>query len=1063
MFLIDLLYNLSVLVAISVFSGFIELRYSRTQLNGKLLQGLLFGFAAVIGMMYPFILTEGIIFDGRTVVISLATAFFGPASGLIAGLIASAYRVFFVGGSGSFTGLLTLLAAFVVGLGFYYFKKHKNLKTYNLKQLYVLGLLVHIFMLLLLFTLPGAHQKEAFQLISFTVLGAYPLVSVLIGKILSDQEMNQELMKTLRHSEEQYRMLITHQTDLVVKVDNENRLRYVSPSYCRLFDKTEDELLDKTFVPLIHEDDREPTIEAMKSLSVPPHTAYIEQRVGTPKGFRWLAWSDKAVLDEKGNIEAVIGVGRDITERKNAEIARRRSEERYRHLFNASPLGIILEDPDGMILEVNQTLCDYYEYQPHELIGEQITLLVPEQRRSQVKENLRKILHNKMLHSTVEGLTKSGTKKILELIETIITLPDGNLGILSIARDITEQELIKERLRETQVRNAAIISTIPDMMFSLNPDGMVVDAVINRDGIKKIWDEESVVSKNIQSLVPRAFAKKVLNGLSNTLQTGDLVSFEYALGLGHNPSWFDIRMVKSSDTEVLAIVRNISQRKKQEIEIRHQNRFIERLLDSIPNPLFYMNRDGAYLGVNKSFEDFYQISKQEIIGKKIFDLPFEAEPFERDQSDQAIFDGKEQQQIFERTIQLNDGSLREAIITKSPFPDSSNHIGGLIGIVMDITERKSMERDLVYAKEKAEESDKLKTSFLNNLSHEIRTPLNAIVGFAELLEMGYPPEQQEKFIRTINSNAEQLLHIIDDVLAISRMDSERMPLESFMFNVQDLLLDLRDTFEPEAQQKSLDLVLQEAPEIVIEADKGKIRQVLSGFISNALKYTEQGSIHFGCELQPEGLLFYAKDTGMGIPKAEQQKIFNRFYRGDEAQMKAIRGNGLGLSIAKGLVELMSGELILQSEPGKGSVFSFRIPVVFSQQTYEKPIAVKTSPLSFNRILVAEDETDNFELIQFSLEPICQYIDHARSGKEVLEMIQEKVYDVVIMDLKMPVMDGFEATARLHKQYPQIPVIALSAFQQTEDKNRAKEAGCIAFLEKPFQTEQLYKILSTLRK
>jgi CheY-like chemotaxis protein len=239
--------------------------------------------------------------------------------------------------------------------------------------------------------------------------------------------------------------------------------------------------------------------------------------------------------------------------------------------------------------------------------------------------------------------------------------------------------------------------------------------------------------------------------------------------------------------------------------------------------------------------------------------------------------------------------------------------------------------------------------------------------------------------------------------------------------------------------------------------------VLSGFISNALKYTEQGSIHFGCEQQREGLLFYTKDTGMGIPEAEQQKIFDRFYRGDEAQMKAIRGNGLGLSIAKGLVELMSGELIVQSEPGKGSVFSFSIPVVFSQHAYEKPIAVKTSPLSFNRILVAEDETDNFELIQFSLEPICQYIDHARSGKEVLVMIQEKVYDVVIMDLKMPVMDGFEATARLHKQYPQIPVIALSAFQQTEDKNRAKEAGCIAFLEKPFQTEQLYKILSTLRK
>ncbi len=1061
MFLIDLVYNLNVLVAISVFSGFIDLRYSRKQLNGKVMQGLLFGFAAVIGMMYPFILTEGIIFDGRTVVISLATAFFGPLSGLIAGLIASAYRLFVVGGSGSLTGLLTLLAAFVVGLGFYYFKKYKNIKTYSLKQLYVLGLLVHILMLLLIFTLPGAHQKEAFQLISLTVIGAYPLVSMLIGKILLDQEMNQELMKTLRQSEEQYRMLITHQTDLVVKVDNDNRLHYVSPSYCRLFDKTEEELLGKTFVPLIHEDDRETTIEAMKSLNLPPHTAYIEQRVGTPKGFRWLAWSDKAVLDEMGNIEAVIGVGRDITDRKNAEIARRRSEERYRHLFNASPLGIILEDPNGMILEVNQTLCKYYEYQPNELIGQQITLLVPEQLREKVKENLQAILHNKMLHSTVEGVTKTGKKKILELIETVISLPDGNLGILSIARDITEQELIKERLRQTQVRNAAIVSAIPDMMFSMNPDGLVVDAVGNREGNNKLWNEKTALSKNIRSLVPRDLAERLNDSLTKTLQSGELVSFEYALGLGHHQSWFDVRMVKSSDTEVLAIVRNVSHRKKQEIEIQNQNRFIERLLDSIPNPLFYMNRDGVYLGVNKAFERFYGITKESMIGKKIFELPFEADPFERSLSDQAIFSGKEQQQILERTIQFKDGSLREAIITKSPFPDSSNQIDGLIGIVMDITERKSMERDLVNAKEKAEESDKLKTSFLNNLSHEIRTPLNAIIGFAELLEMGYPPEQQEKFIRTINSNSEQLLHIIDDVLAISRMDSESMPLETFRFNVKDLLLDLRDTFEPEAGQKSLDLILEEAPDIAVEADKGKIRQVLSGLISNALKYTEQGSIHFGCEQRNNELLFYAKDTGMGIPEAEQQKIFDRFYRGDDAQMKAIRGNGLGLSIAKGLVELMQGELFLQSKPGKGSKFSFTIPVKVSQQLYEKPVAVKTSALSFDRILVAEDETDNFELIKFSLEPICQHIDHAHSGNEVLGLVENNRYDVVLMDLKMPVMDGFEATKVLHNKHPQIPVIALSAFQQTEDKIRAREAGCVAFLEKPLQIEQLYKVLRSI--
>jgi PAS domain S-box-containing protein len=1063
MFLIDLLYNLTALVAISVFSGFIDLRFSRTQLNGKVLQGLLFGFAAVIAMMYPFVLTEGIIFDGRSVVISLSAAFFGPLTGSIAGVIAVLYRLIGVGGSGSLTGVLVVVIAFIIGLVFFYYKRQKKIKAFSLKQLYALGISVHLLMLVLMFTLPGDYQREAFQMISITVVGAYPLVSLLIGKILSDQELNLELLNNLRESEEQYRMLITHQTDLVVKVDSENRLQYVSPSYCRLFEKKEEDFIGKTFVPLIHEDDRKATEEAMERLIFPPHTAYMEQRVETPRGYRWLAWSDKAIVDKNGKIEAVIGVGRDITERKNAEIERRRSEERYRHLFNASPLGIILEDTDGLILEVNQTLCDYYEYQPQELIGKQITVLVPEQHRNKVKNNLEKILYNKMLHSTVEGVTKTGLIRTLELIETVITLPDGNLGILSMARDITEHELIKERLHTTQVRNAAIISAIPDMMFSVNPDGIVVDAVFNNEKNAKSWDEHSVVSKNIQSIVPRTLSDRTLQSLSKALQTGELVSFEYAMGLGHKQQWFDIRMVKSSDTEVLVIVRNISNRKQQEIEIQHQNRFIKRLLDSIPNPLFYMNREGVYLGVNKAFEQFYGIKEEEIVGKKIFELPFEAEAFERNLSDQAILSGEEQQQVFERVIQLADGTERNAIITKSPFPDSSNKIGGLIGIIMDITERKKMEQDLLHAKEKAEEGDKLKTSFLNNLSHEIRTPLNAIVGFAELLKMGYPADQQEKFIRTINTNAEQLLHIIDDVLAISRMDSERMPIENFVFNVKDLLLDLKDSFEPEAKLKSLDLILDEAPDIAVEADKAKIRQVLSGLISNALKYTDKGYVRFGCVAQNNELIFYTKDTGMGIPEPEQTKIFDRFYRGEEVQYRAIRGNGLGLSIAQGLIHLMKGEIHLKSEPGKGSEFSFSVPVALTNRTYEKPLALKASQLSFGRVLVVEDEEDNFELLRINLKQFCQTIDYARNGKEAVEMANQNSYELVLMDLKMPVMDGFEASELIHREHPELLIVAVSAYQQPEDKKAASAAGCIAFLEKPFQPEQLQKVLGAVKR
>lgn len=930
MILFDLIYNLSALVAISVLSGFIDLRFSPFQWKGKVLQGLLFGGAAIIGMLYPFVLAEGIIFDGRSVVISMAAAFFGPVSGFIAVFLALLYRIFVVGGSGVLTGALIIISSFLIGWGFYSYRKQKHLDRFSLKQLYLLGLIVHIVMVLLMFTLPDSHKREAFQLISLTVLGVFPFVSLLVGKILSDQEQNLFLIKSLIESEEQYRMLVTHQTDLVVKVDAQNKFSYVSPSYCRLFEKTEEELLGSAFMPLIHEDDRQLTLEVMKKLNFPPHTAYMEQRVATPIGFRWLAWSDKAIVDENGIVEAVIGVGRDISERKNAEIDRERSEQRYRHLFNASPVGIILEDVQGLILDVNQTFCDEYGYQPHELIGQNIDFLVPEQNKHEVKENLAKIIENKVLHSIVPGRTKNNVPKVLELLETVITLPDGKTGILSIAKDITEQEHTKTRLKETQSRNAAIISAIPDVMFTIDKEGLILDVVSNQKDNSVFGSERRFLNRYLADALPEQISKQAQQHLSQAFSSGDLVDFEYATNDEDKQRFYDIRMIRSSENEVLAIVRDISQRKLQDIELRQQARFIEKLLDSVPNPLFYMDTNGVYLGVNKALKEFFGIEKEDIIGKNIFGLSFEDDAENRNASDVAIFEGRESQQLLEREIILNDGSIKSAIITKSPFPDSEGNIGGLIGLIIDITERKQMEEDLRAAKEKAEESDRLKTSFLNNLSHEIRTPMNAIIGFADLLDLDYPPEQKKGFVVTINNNAEQLLRIIDDVLAIARLDSEKLPVQMESFTLNTLFQDLFDTLEPEAKKQQLKLIIETKtlPDgYTFKGDRVKIRQVMAGFIANALKYTLKGEIRFGAEIAENNQLrFYVSDTGLGIAASEQEKVFERFYRSDEVQQRAIRGNGLGLSIAKGLIELMDSTINLKSEAGKGSEFSFSLKV-----------------------------------------------------------------------------------------------------------------------------------------
>ena len=1318
MILIDLLYNLSVLVAISVFSGIIEFRFQPETFKAKALQGLIFGFAAIISMLYPFVLTEGIIFDGRSIVISLASFFFGPLAGLISALIAIPFRVFYIGGSGSLTGGLVIAFSYLAGHLFYLLFRRKLKEKIRLWHFYLLGIVVHIGMLLLMFTLPGPFQRETFQLISFTVIGFYPLVTVLIGKVLLDHETNRALLKSvseseklfrttlysigdavittnkdglvmqmnkiaenlcgyseaeaagrplnqvfkiineitrektenpvqvvlsakkivglanhtllihkegqeipiadsgapivdeagniigvvlvfrdqraeqahnlellrsaesyrglfdsitsavyvqdkegrfldvnegamkmygypkeafigqtpdflsaegkndiqrvasairktfegtpqqfefwgkkkdgtffpkevnlfktryfgeeailaiaqdisprkeaekrIRESEEQYRMLITHQTDLVVRVDTQNILTYVSPSYCKMFEKTEEDLLNKPFLPLIYPEDQEKTVQAMKALFEAPYTAYMEQRVETPSGLRWLAWSDKAVLDEDGKIQSIIGVGRDITERKTAEIKREESEKRYRLLFDASPVGIILEDATGTILQVNETFCRDYGYEAKELIGKNIEILVPEPNQPIVKENIRKILEKDILHSIVLSKTKQGKDKISELIERRIILPDGQTGILSISKDITEQEQAKARLRETQERNAAIISVLPDFLFSFDDKGTFLDYIAPNEDALYIPKSE-FLNKTAESVLPPDLAKLTMEKIKCALETGELIQYEYSLGKDDTLKWYDARMVKSGENQTLVIVRDISDRKKQEDELIHQNRFIETLLDSVPNPLFYMDKNGYYLGINKSFSDFYGLDASDIVGKRVFDFENKEIASEHSKSDQLIFSGLEKRQVYERVINLPDGSVRNAIITKSPFPDIDNRIvGGLIGIIVDITDRKKMEQELIAAKEKAEESDRLKTSFLNNLSHEIRTPMNAIIGFSDLLLNESAKDQQKVFVETINNNAEQLLRIIDDVLAVSRLDSEKIPAENITFSITQLLDDLLLTFRHQCESKKLKLILDEVPSNVpgyVVADKSKIRQVLAGLLGNALKYTLKGEIVFGVKMDREQLSFYVKDTGIGITSADQPKVFDRFFRSEEAQLRAIRGNGLGLSISKGLVDLMKGQITLKSEPGKGTIFYVNIPFQESNKPAPKPLPKvgeikKTEQYT---VLLAEDEQDNSLIIEWLLKDRYKLLI-ANNGKEALKLVQNVEVHLVLMDVKMPVMNGIDAAKQIHELFPQLPVIALTAYTQPEEVKQCIDAGCVEYLSKPVDATKLISLL-----
>jgi PAS domain S-box-containing protein len=1197
MLLRDLFFNLAILLAISVLSGFIDLRFNRSGLPGKIMQGVLFGLACVVGMIYPFVLTEGIIFDGRSIIISLVSLFFGPLSGIISASIAIFYRIIIIGGAGSTMGLAVIITSMGTGLAFHYWLKAKPTRRLSVGNLYMFGMLVHIIMLLDMMFLPNDYISEALTVIGFAVIIVYPAGSMIIGKILLDQAENKLLIEEILDNEELYRTTLYSVSEAIITTDKLSRILQMNPVAETLTGWTEKDAIqieiDHVF-SLIEESNHEAVQDAVKQViktgdqfeseenlllktrsgeEIPVSfrctrrlnsngsvigtviilrdlrierqrklalirsaesyqglfnsvtgAIYIQDREarfldvnkgaeamygynreefigktpeflgapgknnlklilsyieaafnGKPQHFEfWGKRKNGDVFPKEVNIyktlfdgnEAIIAFAQDITERKLSQLELAESEERYRTLFNSAPVGILLIDKHGTIINANETLCKQYGFQKTELLGNNVDIIVSEENKPLVKENIKKIFQNNILLSRINAYTKSGEPKVFELIESVVTLPNGEKGVLSISSDITEQVSADKIIRESEARNKAIISAIPDLFFRFDKDGYFIDIVVD-DPSKLFIPKEQALGRHCSEILPPGLSELTLKAIETALSTGEIVRYEYELNMNGSLQWFEARVAMSGTNEVLAIIRDISERHHADEALKSKSQFIETLLDSLPNPLFYMDNNGKYLGINKAFREYYQVKNKDFVGKSLFEIDSIDTAVTYAAADKLIFDGIEAKQTFDQTIVLPNGEERNVIITKSPFPDANNNIGGLIGMIVDITQRKKLEDDLIVAKDRAEESDHLKTSFLNNLSHEIRTPLNAIVGFSDLLNADYPDDQKAGFIEIINNNSNQLLHIIDDVLAVSRLESEKIPIDNETFSLKELFDDLYNTFDSQAAISKLVLLQPELSSVLPETiyhDKGKIRQVMAGFIENAIKYTTEGNISMECTMLDNALKFSVKDTGMGVDPREQEYVFDRFYRTNEVQLKAIRGNGLGLSIAKSLVELIGGTIGLESVSGIGSAFYFVIPIQNNLQN-EIPFAKKVKSANVDisgfNVLIVEDEIDNYNYLVSVLRSRVNSILRAISGDEAIRLADLFPFHLVLMDLKIPVINGTEATKIIRSRHPNLPVIAISAHTEQSEIRKALEAGCDAYVTKPISKENLFKAINAV--
>lgn len=862
--------------------------------------------------------------------------------------------------------------------------------------------------------------------------------------------------QALRASENKYRSLAETSSDLIFTFDIDGKLTYLSPVIKKMSGYSADEILHRNFWEFIVPEYVQSTIEKFKSGISGEHIPLYEVELIHKSGKKIpVELNVTSLFDAEGNTIGRLAVARDITDRKKTEKALKESEARLRRFSQITKEGIIIHK-NGIAVDVNQTILHMLGYSAEELIGKNIIKKLASPKYIQIiNKNIKK---EYVKPYDIEVFKKDGTLLPVEVAATNYIDINGETLRAVVFQDISQRQEMEKALRESEDKYRSLAEVSIDMILTYDLQGRItyVNPVVKE--ISGYTPEEVIGNEFINYISPEyvdfALTKFHKGKLADTIPI-----FELEL-IHKNGKKVPVELNPTStyDTEgkitgSLSIVRDITFRKEAERKLLLR----DKALNSAANAIIITNADGEIEWVNKAFSRLSGYSEEEAVGKFTIDL---------------VGTGKQDKTFYERVHKIlksgqvwtgefndrrKDGTLYEVEEVITPVTDKNGKVEYLIGIMNDISERKAAERELRAAKESAEESIRLKSAFLANMNHEIRTPMNAVMGFSELM-LDATPKEKVNYAKIVNNSAGQLMSLIDNVIFLSRLQSERLPVNKITFSPADLINQVFFMFDLPEMKKNLGLQIQ-LPEkdgdMIMEADADKIKQVLANFTSNAIKYTEKGCVKLGFEKHNNNILFFVEDSGMGIPKKEQQHIFEAFFRGRMAISSAIRGTGLGLNIAKELVGMMGGTIGVSSLPGKGSRFYFSLPYE-PPTTFIKATSHKPEPRNWKElnILIAEDDETNYIYLDVLLKENMGRVDRAYNGKEAVEMVQKNTYDLILMDLKMPVMSGSEATVKIKKLYPHIPIIATTAYATAEEKERALDAGCDEYLSKPIKKSDL---------
>lgn len=523
--------------------------------------------------------------------------------------------------------------------------------------------------------------------------------------------------------------------------------------------------------------------------------------------------------------------------------------------------------------------------------------------------------------------------------------------------------------------------------------------------------------------------------------------------------------IEQDEEQYIIAIRDVTKLTLKSQEVEALTSINEKIIENLNEGALLIDTNYNIKLINKPFVEYFEIKATNLINTSVFNIF--TNKF-KEKANEILNNLKQNTTNLSFEFPFENSKGIKKIFLQEVYPIAENNkVNFILILVKDITEQKNREQNLIDSKEKAEFSNRLKSTFIATISHEIRNSLNAIHGFAHLLQKeNLSSEKRNQYVKQINAGSTTLSRIIDDLIDYTKFESGNLQLLYETIFLYDLLVELYEQYQQELiirNKQNIKFIIENAPEdnIPFETDKLRLKQILSNLIINAIKFTHSGEICFAYKVYNNSIVFYVKDTGIGIKEEQISLLFKPFVQLSNDYIKEQKGAGLGLTIIKKLTELMGGTIHVESKWQKGSTFSVRLPynnIIISMQSHT-PTFEKTNyfhqPLT---ILIAEDDDINYMFLEEMLSEYHFTLLHARNGKEAVEIFTDNInkINLILMDIQMPIMDGFSATQKIKAIKPEVPIIAQTAYAYSTEIELSKRAGCSDYLVKPIQQEQLIK-------